>query len=148
MINLRPAILMAMLLLSLPCTGQTAAKTGVEIEKVGSQSYKVRYPSLISLTVRGDTVTASLAEGRTIDPKMQLVWIVVSEKEGQVLSQLIRTPFPFEAKLSSLLFQPGNAKYSLFIQTTERPQAHGISNIVEVSKTNGRYLVRKQSAKH
>ncbi|MCX6849114.1 MAG: hypothetical protein NTY98_09365 [Verrucomicrobia bacterium] len=147
MIKLRLAILLALTLLSLPCMGQSTPKSGVEIEHVGPKTYSVRYPSLISLTVRGDTISASLAQGQTIDPKMQLVWIVVSEKEGQVLSQLIHSPLPFDAKLHSLLFLTGNAKYSLFIQTTERPQAHGISNIVEVSKHNGRYLIRKQSAK-
>lgn len=147
MIHFRRAIITAMTLFSLPCVGQTAAKSGVEIAQVGPKTYRVRYPSLITLTVREDTITASLAQGQAIDPKMQLVWIVVSEKEGQVLSQLIHTPFPFDAKLSSLLFQAGNAKYSLFIQTTERPLAHCISNIVEVSKHNGRYLIRKQSAK-
>lgn len=136
-----------MTLFSLPCAGQTAAKSRVEIEQVGPKTYRVRYPSLITLTVRGETITASLVQGQIIDPKMQLVWIVVSEREGQVLSQLIHSPVPFDAKLGSLLFQAGNAKYSLFIQTTERPQAHCISNIVEVSKNNGRYWVRKQSAK-
>lgn len=147
MIKLSAAIILAMILFSLPCAGQAPAKSEVTTEKVGPQTYKFKHPSLIRLTVRGDTVTASLAEGQTIDPKMQLTWIVVSEKEGEVLSQLIHKPLPFDAKLGSLLFQTGNAKYSFFIQTTERPQAHGISNIVEVSKTNGRYLVRKQSAK-
>lgn len=147
MTHLPSAIVIFIMLFALPCFGQTAHKSEIKEEKVGPKNYLAKYPSLISLNVRDGTITAGLAPGQTMDPKLQLCWIVVSEKEGQVLSRAINAPLPLEVKLDSLLFQTGNVRYHIFIQTFEKPGSYCISNIVGVSKSNGRYLVRKQGTK-
>ena len=144
MLKFTLVISLFMMLSSSFCAAHAAEKSGVEEQKVGPKIYLVKHPALLNLTVRDGTITVSLAEGQTLDPKLSLGWIIVSEKEGQVMNKVIHSPVPFSVKLDSLLFLPENARYHLFIDAFERPRHLCISNIVGVSKSNGRYLVRKQ----
>ena len=136
------------MMLMLPLSGASLAQPAVKGKAAdlpaAVTAHRALEPLPLRLEEKNDSVKAVLVPGQTMPRMTSPGWVVIHERNGEVLSRAIQNPDNIVEALARLIYQRLDGRYFIFVQAgVDASGYQRLSDVMEVTKRGGRIRVKK-----